>query len=846
MTAEVDPRAMRDRDASTQRTEGVAVAMIPEEQGSGRPQASGSSPGLGGLLALKDKAEQPLPLRETRVRARMVGPACRVQIEQRFANPLDRPVEAVYLFPLPAAAAVTEMRLLAGDAEVRAECRPREEAEAVFEAAREAGHRAGLLERERSEVFSLRVASLPPGEEVRVRIGWVQELEPLDGGWQWRFPTVVAPRFLPGRPIGQQGPGVLPDTDRVPDGSRLQPPLRLEGGSLLDLEVEIHGPVRALASTQHAVSMRRLPDAEGRGEVTRIAIGTKATLDRDFVLRYETAEPDRPALRAWTDGRHSMVLLDPPSDARPPAIPRDATYVIDRSGSMRGSKMDAARAALSATLHGLNPGDRFRLIAFDDRLERFGAGNGAGLLDYDQESLEAADRWIAGIDARGGTRMLPAIQAALDPHDGSRHPTADMTRSPSRSRDDRSGDPSDVRLRSLLFITDGQVWNEAELIAAVHHRRGSVRFFTLGIDSAVNGGLLQRLARAGDGRCRLLGPEEDIEAAVLRFEAEFGSPLIDGLRIDADGLDEELPPTLYAGSPCLFFLDGAPDRLRMTGTTGSREVELSCRPERIQQTLGPIWATRRITALEDRVATHPHQAEGLLPEIRRLALEYGLLSSQTALVAVDRSRSVEGKSVEILQPVELPAGWDPSFRDPGLRSPKVAPRHAAYPASPQSEGFAEQGHIAEAGMELGLGSFASLRPVDAAGAEGSSRTRRKQPSSRSLDDRPSKTDSESRRLSALARRQRADGSFGDGDTGDFRSTIAALLTLILGGNLRRSGRYQRSVQKALRWLEEHRTGHEPAVDAVHALLKQAEDGATRGELLGMIETDPALRRLRDA
>ena len=171
--------------------------------------------GLGALVALARGEEQAFPLRELRVRARIAGPLCVTEIEQRFANPLTRPLEALYLFPVPARATVTELGLRVGDRELKAECRERARAEQAFAAARQAGHRAGLLLRERRDLHALRVTNLPPGSEVTVRMVLLEELMLADGHWEWRFPTVIAPRFLPGTPWGQTGSGVLPDTDRV-------------------------------------------------------------------------------------------------------------------------------------------------------------------------------------------------------------------------------------------------------------------------------------------------------------------------------------------------------------------------------------------------------------------------------------------------------------------------------------------------------------------------------------------------------------------------------------------------------------------------------------------------------
>ncbi|MCA9568932.1 MAG: VWA domain-containing protein, partial [Myxococcales bacterium] len=357
---------------------------------------------LGGLVALVEGVEAAFPLVELKVRTTIVADCARTVVEQRFANPHAVPLEAVHVFPLPEDGAVTEVTLHAGEVTVRAELRERQAAEQAFAEARDAGHRAALLTVERADVHTLRVTRIPPGEEVRVRIVIAERLEKVDGRYRWRFPTVIAPRYLPGQATHHDGPGVLPATDRVPDADRLQPPIRLVGGTRLDLEVEIEGPVRNLQCAQHAFRV----DLDSR---IRVAPAADSTLDRDFVLAFGTADADAVTSRAWTDGQYTLVSVEPPSQAFPDVLPRDAVFVVDISGSMSGVKMEAAKRALRTALHGLTDGDRFRLVAFDDSLHPMSPD----LLAYDARSLARADAWIDALGPRGGTEMLPAIQEAL-------------------------------------------------------------------------------------------------------------------------------------------------------------------------------------------------------------------------------------------------------------------------------------------------------------------------------------------------------------------------------------------------------------------------------------------------
>ena len=547
--------------------------------------------GLGGLLALVDGRPVALPLRVVTVRARLVENIARTTLTQEFANDLTVPVEAVHIFPLPEDGAVVAMRLTAGDLTVTADCRTREQAEAAFDEARRDGFEAALLTAEAADVHTLRVTNLPPGARVHVELDLIETLTSADGFYTWRFPTVIAPRFLPGEPTGHQGSGVNPDTDRVPEASRLQPPLRLEGGAELDLEVNIDGRLRSLRSSLHAVKI----DLEGEAGV-KVAPAAKATLDRDFVLSYTLEGPESGLLRAWTDGRFTLLGIEPPEDLQAAALPRQAVLVIDTSGSMAGEKLDAAKVALRTVLRGLRTGDRFKLVAFNNAPVCLSDEP----LDYDQATLDRADAWIEALQAIGGTEMLPAIQTALD------------------------GTPPAGVLRTVVFITDGQAWNADELVAAVYHRRAEARFFTLGIDTAVNGSLLKRLASAGGGSCTLVTPGEDLRSAVAGLESRIGLPLADGLKLTAgEPADPNLPP-LFAGQTASVLLKGAPRSLTLKAHTASGPLKATARPKHISIDLAPLWARARVAALEARWSANPSEREGLRGEIQALAVEYGI------------------------------------------------------------------------------------------------------------------------------------------------------------------------------------------------------------------------------
>lgn len=800
--------------------------------------------GLGALVALTGGVEVALPLTRVQVRAEIVGGCARTVVEQHYTNALSTPVEAVHIFPLPPAGALIDVVLRCGDLEVRADLKEKGEAQATFAAAREAGHRAALVTQARDDVHTLRVTRLPPGEGVTVRLEVVEFLDFVDGAWRYRFPTTIAPRYLPGNPVGQAGDGILPDTDQVPDASWLQPPLRLAGGTRLDLEVLVRGPVHGVESAQHAVSMRL------EGGDLRLAPSGKASLDRDIVFAVVPGDGAGIEARGYTDGKHAVVQVAPPATGAPDALPRDAVFVVDISGSMDGTKMEAAKAALTAALHGLLPGDRFALIAFDDRLEHFSPE----LVAYDARSLAKADQWVSRLAARGGTEMLPAIKAAL------------------------TGETPAGRLRTVLFITDGQAWNTQELVAAVSNRRGRSLFFTLGIDTAVNDALLKQLARVGGGTCELATPNDDIEAVVARLEARFGAPLATELRVVGRDDAAMQAAVLFAGRPAVILVEGDADTLTVNGEGSGLPVTVPLR--KVDFPLGALWGRRRIAALEDRLILKPFEEEALRPELIRVSLANRVGCRFTAFVAVETSRVVPGALTTLAQPSELPQGWSEGFARKCV-VPTGAPASGGMPAMASMAPPPPPPMAAKAGMASppspsvapapaprsaprgGAGVLGGLisRVADAFGGSGAAGPSAKDevadrdqfadgalslgdafPAAElsvamDLDDEASEAEEvvapreAMRKRSAsrfeapkkmskareakgstdgrgvgpeagegvgawLARTQGADGSFG----GDVGRTAAALLLLVLDGNTRRKGLRRRTLAKAATWL----------------------------------------------
>jgi Ca-activated chloride channel family protein len=519
-----------------------------------------------------------------------------------------------------------------------------------------------------------------PGERATVELALCGVLPYADGEATFRFPLVVAPRYIPGRPLPgpSVGEGTAVDTDAVPDASRISPPVLLPGFPnpvRLSLEIELRD---GAADTSEIRSSLHAVQEQANDDYRRIRMQPGERLDRDFILRFRlggaglastlTLHPDAIAPQ---EGTFALTIVPPVAPVQTAAPPRDVVFLLDRSGSMEGWKIVAARRALAALIETLNDADRFCILAFDSTVES-PRTLPDGLSPASHRARFRASEYFATLNARGGTVIAEPLERGVE------------LLMPS-GREERE--------RILVLITDGQVGNEDQILELLGTRLKSIRLFTIGIDRAVNEAFLRRLAELGGGACELVESEDRLDEVMAALRRRIGPPLLRGLGLEPDGLAMEpgelVPrrvPDLFPGSPLLILgrYRGRPaGAIAIHGIDATGTVCVQTVPAQVRENpaISTAWARGQIRQLEDRYAAGVSDRSSLEKLIVDLSLRFRVLCRFTAYVAVDRSQAGNqgGRLHRITQPVESPEGWAgaPSLLNQVLCASRPSRRNSA-------------------------------------------------------------------------------------------------------------------------------------------------------------------------
>ena len=558
----------------------------------------------------------------TTIRATVIGNVARVYVTQKFMNPGSEWVEGLYVFPLPPESAVDELTMQVGDRQLHGDIKEKQAAHEMYEQAKISGQRASLTDQERPNLFTTQVANIAPLSSISIEIGYLETIPYRDSRYTLHLPLAITPRYNPQAGVDPASPNAAQLTRAInaAAGTSLTPERVTSTQQHVDIDVEL-APGFALQSVQslnHSVTVT--PD--GVGQHVKLS-GSQVPADRDFELVWTPAHV--PDLQASVFGErmgqdtYALTILSPPmpGDSNHKTDEgREVIFIIDTSGSMFGPSIEQARAALQLGVDRLTTSDRFNVIRFsNDASSLFGAPQAVN-----DTSRVLASRFIASLQASGGTEMKSALELAF------------------------ATPPSAGLLRQIVFITDGGVSNEAEIVALIRDRLGEGRLFSVGIGAAPNTYFLQEMAAAGRGSYTFIAQREEVGQRMQDLFRKLEQPALVDLALQWPGgiqpeLATSLPRDVYAGDPIVILarLPSLPSgALTLSGRRGGRiwQQQLPITLVDGQSGLPKLWARERIGELSRLESVGGDNSE-LQSQILQLALQYQVVSEYTSLVAVD-------------------------------------------------------------------------------------------------------------------------------------------------------------------------------------------------------------------
>lgn len=551
---------------------------------------------------------------ETKVDFRIRGLLAEVSVKQRYVNDSGEWLEGRYLLPLPDDAAVGRLRLRVDERLIEGEIREKEAAQAVYEAAAAAGHTASLVEQSRANLFRTAVANIAPGAAVEIEIGYWQAVRYADGAFSIALPLTLTPRYQSSLEAG----GPLLD-DRVAGFDAAQTAVDIgrawEPTVSLTVDLDAGLPLASVTSATHAVHV----EPQRRGYSIRLT-DVVGYSNEDFELRWQpvaSAAPQQALFAEEVDGEHYLLLMLVPPTVPVEPVPRELILVIDNSGSMHGESMIQAVAALDRALSRLRPGDRFNVIRFDDTTEQVFAQ----AVPADAGNIAHARRFVQGLQASGGTELMPALQLAF------------------------AEKAAPGYLRQIVLVTDAAIGNEQELLGYIETQRGDARLFAVGIGSAPNEHFLRRAVELGRGTHVLVRDTGEVDVRTDSLLAKLDQPALRDLALNWPVAAEVYPqplPDLYLGEPLQVVakLPALSGELIVQGQARHQawqaRVPLVAAEAADGNGVSRLWARARITALDDQLRQGVPEEE-VRAQVLEVALRHGLVSRYTSLVAVDRT-----------------------------------------------------------------------------------------------------------------------------------------------------------------------------------------------------------------
>ncbi|TDH15147.1 hypothetical protein EPR50_G00028070 [Perca flavescens] len=582
---------------------------------------------------LLNAEKEPVPLKSVEVELEVRDHVATVVSTLNYENKEDKPLEAVFVFPLPGDAAVCHFSAKIGQTEIVAEVKEKQKAREEYDDALSSGQQAFLLEEsdQSPDIFSLSVGSLRPGESASIRLEYVTELAvQADEGLRFCLPAVLNPRY---QPRGSED--VCIQVTSVPASLV---PYSLS----FSARVSSPRPVSKVESNCPLDALQYLNTEQTQATV-KLAAGHKFDRDVELLIYYKDAHQPTAVVEAGQASAKPGSLMGDPVVMLSlyPEFPQavmssvascgEFVFLLDRSGSMDGSRIKSARETLLLLLKSLPMGCYFNIYSFGSCHENIFPKS----VEYSQKTMEEAlKKKIEEMGADlGGTEILEPLKHIYS------QPCI----------------PSQPR--QLFVFTDGEVGNTKEVINLVRKNSGSHRCFSFGIGEGASSALINGLAKEGGGHAQFITDTDRMQPKVMQSLRFALQPAVMDISVKWDlpkgvSVTALSPPitALFQGQRSLVYaqLTGQSSeaaegcvtvKYSLAGHPSQNQLHFSLKPAEDTGRL-PVHrlaARTLIGSLEiEERESRGEQEEGVKKKVVELSVQSGVSSAFTAFIAVNK------------------------------------------------------------------------------------------------------------------------------------------------------------------------------------------------------------------
>ena len=533
-----------------------------------------------------------LALKKVRINGNIIGKFGKFEIEQEYKNNTEEVLEVGYTFPIVETATVVGFEINVGDKVLKGKCKETGEAKKEYQENIVRGNSSYMMEQNADNIFKISIGKIDKGEEVKVKIQYIDKFEITDNTIKILMPTLVTPRYN------------SEVTENLQYG-------KTEYTVDFNINIDKSLKRKSIYCPSHEIN---LIDEENQERIEIL----NYDLSKDFKLNIELKnELSSNAITSKTIDKKDMVylsfmpeILDTYEDSE-----KEYVFIVDVSGSMSGEKIDETKRAVIECLKQLDEGDKFNIIAFETKFEVMNMR----AIEYNEENLQKAIKYINSLRPLGGTEILNPIKFALYEREIE---------------------------KIILLFTDGQVGNESEIISFVENNISRSRIFPFGIDSNVNSAFIKQLAKVGNGKAELILPKEKIDDKIIRTFERIQTPLLENLEIDygennvLDEIKEERCLFNYEFFNVFAKIEKIKDDIKLKGKILDKEYEWIINKESISTTnvdLEVLYAKTQMERLEEYIRnTYDYQKKDNYKKmIIELSEKYNINSKYTSFITVN-------------------------------------------------------------------------------------------------------------------------------------------------------------------------------------------------------------------